>query len=193
MPLDPLSTIQQYENAGGDPTLRTSLKNPDGSQSTASGLYQIINGTWQTYAGKLGIDTKQYPTASSAPPATQTYVAQQIYNAEGFAPWTVGNPKLAQAIKDAGGAGAFTSQGYVTDIFGNVVGDPGSQAPAQASTAFSGQLSPLSQILTAIGGFFQRAGVGVLGLVLIAVAAWALARNTDLGGKAGGIVKRAVA
>jgi hypothetical protein len=46
--------------------------NPD---SSATGLFQFILGTWQSFATLAGVDITQYPTAASAPAAVQQTVA----------------------------------------------------------------------------------------------------------------------
>ena len=66
--------IAQAES-GGNPT----ATNP---RSTASGLYQITNGTWAEYGGSL-----YAPTAGQASPAQQYAVGQAIFDARGAQPW----------------------------------------------------------------------------------------------------------
>lgn len=62
-----LQALQGFESSGN-----ATAQNP---KSSASGLYGFINSTWRQQAGSLGIDTSLYPTAKSAPPNVQTYVA----------------------------------------------------------------------------------------------------------------------
>jgi len=61
--------------SGGDPK----AKNPS---STASGLFQFINGTWRTYGG-----TEFAPTARQATVEEQYVVANRAFAREGYRPW----------------------------------------------------------------------------------------------------------
>ena len=65
---DILRAIRGSENAEENPT----AKNP---KSTAGGLYQYIDSTWQREAKAAGVDTDKYPTARSAPADIQHQVA----------------------------------------------------------------------------------------------------------------------
>ena len=77
------SLVQNYETGGSaNPYTAT---NPT---STASGAYQFTNSTWQQYAGAAGVNTSQYPTAASAPPAVQDAVFAQAVSQSGLQPWT---------------------------------------------------------------------------------------------------------
>ena len=67
---DILRALRANENVDEIPT----LKNPKPG-STAGGLYQYIDSTWQTQAPLAGVDIKQYPTARSAPAEVQHQVA----------------------------------------------------------------------------------------------------------------------
>lgn len=61
--------------SGGNPTAQN-------DSSTASGLFQFINGTWRAYGG-----TEFAPTAKQATVAEQYIVAERAYAAEGTNPW----------------------------------------------------------------------------------------------------------
>lgn len=65
--------------SGGDPK----AENPT---STASGLYQFLDGTWQAYARESGIGD-QYRRASSAPASVQTALARWVVVNKGKYPW----------------------------------------------------------------------------------------------------------
>jgi hypothetical protein len=100
--LDPLAYIRQYESPNGN--VRNYRYDPT---HTASGYYQITDSTWRDIAPAAGIDTKQYPTAMSAPYGVQTDAATALYNQRGFSPWAPYNPRLSNAIDAAGGSSAF--------------------------------------------------------------------------------------
>lgn len=68
-----LDVIEQCESGG------TNAKNPS---SSASGYYQIVDGTWAAYGGK-----EFAPTARQATHAEQQVVAQRILAADGTTPW----------------------------------------------------------------------------------------------------------
>lgn len=61
--------------SGGNP-------NAKNRNSSASGLFQFINGTWAAYGGR-----EFAPTARQATPAEQLIVANRAYAAEGYKPW----------------------------------------------------------------------------------------------------------
>ena len=50
-----------------------------GPESTASGKYGYLDGTWNGYGG--------YPTADVAPPDVQRAKAFELWQARGWAPW----------------------------------------------------------------------------------------------------------
>jgi len=56
---------------------RESGHNPTATNpnSSATGLFQFILGTWQSFATLAGVDITQYPTAASAPAVIQQTVA----------------------------------------------------------------------------------------------------------------------
>jgi hypothetical protein len=93
-----LPLISQYES-GNRNVLNAS--GPGGTPaSTASGYYQITNGTWQDFAPKAGVSLKQYPTAMSAPQDVQQKVAALLYNQRGIEPWSSDTRLLAALGKD---------------------------------------------------------------------------------------------
>lgn len=53
-------------------------QNAINAQEGAEGFYQITGPTWQDFAPRAGVDLKQYPTASVAPYAVQSKVADSI-------------------------------------------------------------------------------------------------------------------
>ena len=68
-----LDDIKRMES-GGD----YRAQNPS---STASGAYQVLNGTWGGYGG--------YSRAGDAPPEVQDKFAQELYAKHGSQPWVV--------------------------------------------------------------------------------------------------------
>lgn len=101
--LSAAALIAHYESSG-NPSAQS-------NQSTASGLYGFLNGTWSTYAPQAGVSLSQYPTAASAPASVQTAVFYADFNRNGFNDWTCQgcDPAAAAAIQAAGGAAAFAT------------------------------------------------------------------------------------
>ena len=93
MALDPLTAI-----AGAESSYGTNLFNPT---SSATGIFQDLGSTWQSTLTAIGGNPSQYPTAASAPASVQFAVNSYLYNTQGFAPWTVGDPTLAAQIQAA--------------------------------------------------------------------------------------------
>src|SRR4051794_34631952 len=82
MARDPLDIIEQAESRGKNvPNYKY------GPGYTASGHYQMINGTWRRWAKDAGIDISQYPRAMDAPKEVQRAVAAHGFQTEGFKPW----------------------------------------------------------------------------------------------------------
>lgn len=143
-----LPLIEQYESGGQN--VLTAIQ-PPGGGNTASGLYQIINGTWQQYAPQAGVSLSQYPTAMSAPADVQTQVATVLYNQQGFGPWS-SNTALLNAVAAQGGT---TTLPETTTT---------AAAPVSGSTSFS----------SGIWEDAERALVILIGLVIVAIALVAL-------------------
>lgn len=73
-----LQRLAQSESSGrADLVHYPSGYAPNGKPSSASGLYGYLDGTWQTYASRAGVDTSVYPRAYMAPADVQTAVAAQ--------------------------------------------------------------------------------------------------------------------
>jgi hypothetical protein len=141
-----LPLISQYES--NNQNVLTSIQ-PPGGGNTASGYYQIVNGTWQQYAPQAGVSLAQYPTAMSAPQSVQTQVATVLYNQQGFGPWST-NAALMSAVAANGGTTTLP-EGTVT-----------AQAPSGGSSS-GGLLTPLWELL-------ERGAVIMIGLVIVAIA-----------------------
>jgi hypothetical protein len=90
-------TIAGVESGGQNILTRIQ---PPGGGNTASGYYQIINSTWQSYARQAGVDTNLYPTAMSAPADVQTQVASTIP----LKAWVNFSPTTAAAVQRDFGA-----------------------------------------------------------------------------------------
>lgn len=75
------------------------------SSSTASGLYQFINGTWKAYGGSTA-------RAKDASVAEQHRVAARLFAAEGYSPWNAskscwsGKIGSGESVKITGGSEA---------------------------------------------------------------------------------------
>jgi hypothetical protein len=96
-----LSLISQYESGNRNVP---NASGPGGTPaSTASGYYQILNGTWRQFAPQAGVDLSQYPTAMSAPFDVQTRVASLIYSQQGLAPWASDSRLMAAVAAGAVG------------------------------------------------------------------------------------------
>lgn len=137
-----LPLISQYESGNQN------VPNAAG-KSTASGYYQIINGTWQQFATQAGVDLSQYPTALSAPQSVQTQVATAIYNQQGLAPWATNAP-LMTAVNTAGagsigGLAGGTSLGDIMQL----------GTPAGAQQGFTASPNGIVTNATAGGGLIN--------------------------------------
>lgn len=106
--------IRQTESGGQN--VNNYLYPTDPTHYSASGFYQITDTNWKDYAGRLGIDTNQYPRAINAPEADQKRVAKAMYDEQGFKPWAPYNPRLAKMIGWQGGTvGAGDTSGMTPD------------------------------------------------------------------------------
>ncbi|MGA8756352.1 MAG: type IV secretion system protein [Stellaceae bacterium] len=112
--MNPLAIIAQYESSNG-----TQLQNP---QSTASGIWQDVNGTWAQALSLCSCGSAaQYPTAISAPASVQAAANAALYNSQGFAPWS-SNTALLAAINAAGGNSAFAAPGALSSSIASYAG-----------------------------------------------------------------------
>lgn len=71
--------VQHFESGGNYAAV-----NPT---SSASGAYQFTTPTWQQYAGQIGVNLNQWPTAASAPPQVQDEVFGQAVSSSGLSDW----------------------------------------------------------------------------------------------------------
>jgi hypothetical protein len=141
---------------------------PNGTPlSTASGYYQIINGTWQQFAPQVGVDLNQYPTAMSAPQSVQTQVAGAIYNAQGFSPWS-SNTNLMNAVANYGSPSDTTG---VTNPMSGSTGTGSTTANTVPSnyTAGTNWASVLLEMLTRGGVVIVGFGLLMVGLIFLLI------------------------
>jgi hypothetical protein len=73
----PMDLVAQVESGNRNIPQAIHDKNTDRG-TPAGGYFQIIDPTWQRYAGAAGVDAKQYPNAMSAPRDVQAKVAGAI-------------------------------------------------------------------------------------------------------------------
>jgi hypothetical protein len=99
--------VKNYESSGGDYTAVN-------RQSGAGGAYQFVPTTWKQYAGQIGVNTSQYPTAQSAPPQVQDAVFQQAVSQRGLGDWTCPgcNSPLTQYVAANDVSGLPVMEGY---------------------------------------------------------------------------------
>jgi hypothetical protein len=73
----PMDLVAQVES--GNRNIPQAIHDANTDRGTpAGGFFQIIDPTWQRYAGAAGVDVKQFPTAMSAPRNIQAQVAGAI-------------------------------------------------------------------------------------------------------------------
>jgi hypothetical protein len=116
--------VRKYET--GSTAGNYTILNQSGT-STASGAYQFTNPTWRSYASQIGVDTKQYPTAMSAPPAVQDAVFVQAVKKNGLNDWTCEgcNPALTSHLaNNPGDAYLPISDGGTDTVPRNVADAP---------------------------------------------------------------------
>jgi hypothetical protein len=160
-----LPIISQYESSNSNVP---NQMGPNGTPlSTASGYYQIINGTWQQFAPQVGVDLNQYPTAMSAPQSVQTQVAGAIYNAQGFSPWS-SNTNLMNAVANYGSPSDTTG---VTNPMSGSTGTGSTTANTVPSnyTAGTNWASVLLEMLTRGGVVIVGFGLLMVGLIFLLI------------------------
>jgi hypothetical protein len=97
-----LREIERRESGGQNILNR---QGPGGSPaSSASGFYQMIDGTWLHAARLAGIDTNRYPRAIDAPHDVQHRAALALMNEQGERPWISSAPHLGHVPLGGGAA-----------------------------------------------------------------------------------------
>jgi hypothetical protein len=115
--------IAQYES-GNQNVLNAS--GPSGTPaSSASGYFQMTNGTWQQALQLAGMGSlaSTYPTAMSAPYSVQYQAAEALYDQQGITPWQ-SNAKLMAALSNQSapsGSGVPSSLPSTPAVRGRVV------------------------------------------------------------------------
>jgi len=155
---DILRALRGSEGANGNPE----AKNPN---STAGGLYQYLDSTWQKQAPLAGVDIKQYPTARSAPAEIQHQVAdanvssileQNKGNVQAVPHlWYSGNPEGKLSPEGLAANKGFTQEQYNQRFFNKLGAGAPEQKPVQVATATG--LAPKSD-----AGPFETIGKKIL-------------------------------
>lgn len=136
--MTPLDAMTIKYESGGQNILQQKV---DPSISTASGLEQITNSTWRSFAPKAGVDLNQFPTAMSAPPNVQLAVGHQIQmSPSGVSNWTNYNPALRNALV---GTGYDTGMGRGQQDENNLSGVGGFQPINAGTTPSAAASSPI--------------------------------------------------
>lgn len=155
--------ITQYESGN-----RNVLSGIPGS--TASGYWQINNGTWADFAPQAGVDLSQYPTAMSAPIGVQSSVAQALFNARGIEPWATGPQVLASLDSGAQATGSAISQA-ATDAAN--LGNPNVSIPGTQTGTSVQNTGWVAAIFDTLASLFGRSSIMILGggLIVLAIVA----------------------
>jgi hypothetical protein len=153
---DILRALRGVEGAGNNPE----AKNPN---STAGGLYQYLDSTWQKQAPLAGVDIKQYPTARSAPADIQHQVAdanvssileQNKGNVQAVPHlWYSGNPEGKLSPEGLAANKGFTQEQYNQRFFkklepGAPEGKPVQVAGLAPSKTDAGSLSDIGKTIS---------------------------------------------
>lgn len=193
--LDSLATIQQFEDASGDPT---ALNFQYDATHTASGLYQINISTWNSIARQADLPQvgpgTPYANVAALSAEVQQQGAAYLYQTQRFSPWTCPgcDPALPAYVQQQGGPSAFaltsSEQALLSGAAaatGGTIASAAANAGITASigstfnpfswlyTQYSSAISqPLSSELNAVQGVISP---GLLALVTISLAVGAYA------------------
>lgn len=162
------------------------------SMAESSGNPNAVN--YADPGGSYGLT--QVNAAAHGPSAMQTLgnpqeAFKQAFRISGggsnFTPWSVYNngmylPHAAALGLSSGstagslGGGAIQTVSNALGLGGGSGGQQGSLTGQSATGSPIISQSPLSAIFAALGNFFQTAGVLILGVVLVAIGAWYIAK-----------------
>lgn len=146
--------------SGGNP-FAVNYSDPGGSY----GLTQINAGSWgSTAANTLGNPAEAFSQMFNISLGGTNFTPWSTFNSGTYLPF-LNQLTGSQAPLDAGGVGSLVGSSLgsqpVTDALGN-----------QSSSSSS----PMSRIFDAVNNFFQRAGFIFLGIILIAIGTYFVAR-----------------
>ena len=130
----PMDLVANLES--GNRNIPQAIRDKNSEAGTpAGGYFQIIDPTWRTYAGAVGVDVSQYPNAMSAPRDIQAKVASAI-------PVNQWGPNTVNALKSKF-PGVDTSQtlGALQSTVLN--GGSGAPGPMDPSAQAGGPGAPL--------------------------------------------------
>lgn len=120
--------------SGGNPTAQNRT-------SSASGLYQFIDGTWAAYGGR-----EFAPRAKDATPAQQRIVADRAFAAEGLSPWNASRSCWAGKTGSAKAPAAKTPKAKAAPK-AKVVEQAQSRKAKKAARAASGSGLPAGYVV----------------------------------------------
>ena len=117
-----------------------------GATCTASGAYGMIDATWQTAAQAVGVDTSQYPTAASAPPAAQDAAALWLLEKYG--------PNSSMTWGASAPSGGYQAGGALVDVSGDAAVTPTpsimDSLTAQAANVGIDLTNPVTEAIVAV-------------------------------------------
>lgn len=138
--------------------------------SSAAGLYGFTTGTWQQYAPQAGVDIGQYPTADTAPGDVQTQVAA-ITPASN---WLC--PGCDSAISNSVNQNSGLLSPQPTTGVTSPAADTGTGTTSGSSLTGSG-ISFWDQLVGDVENWSARFGLIVIGVILLAAAAFAMSNH----------------
>jgi hypothetical protein len=163
------------------------------SSGQAQGYFQITTGTWNTYAGKAGVDLNQYPTPLSAPLNVQSQVASTIPLGQWAGSTLSGLQAAGYSVDPTATLGqnaANNNDPFFTSTGGSQTATPSTAGtdwlvPPIPSIGFPG-ISGLfgsgsNSILGTITDWVERGFLIIVGLVIVVFGLWHLAGRPNIG------------